>query len=125
MAKRMLIIDDRENVKKTLRNIFEEMGCNVVVASNGEEGLAILDKEKVDFVLTDLVMVDVKMPGMDGYEVCRQIKKVRKLPVKVVIYTATYEHIDAVKARRNGADDFIIKGEDPVLLIKSVKKLLG
>lgn len=125
MAKRMLIIDDRENLKKTLRNIFEEMGCNVVVASNGEEGLAILDKEKVDFVLTDLVMVDVKMPGMDGYEVCRQIKKVRKLPVKVVIYTATYEHIDAVKARRNGADDFIIKGEDPVLLIKSVKKLLG
>ncbi|MDP3729279.1 MAG: response regulator [bacterium] len=125
MAKKILLIDDKENVRVTLRDIFEHEGYTVVVATRGEEGLDMIDKEKPDLALIDTEM-DTVIPGsMDGFEVCRQIKQVRKLPVKVIIYTGTLEKIDAVKARQMGAEDYIIKGEDPAVLVGAVKKLIG
>lgn len=113
MAKKILLIEDRANTRAVLADILKEKGYKVVQASSGEEGLGKLDKEK-----PDLVLVDVNMPpNMDGYEVCQQIKKARKLPVKVVIYTATFEDIDALKARR-----FHSKRRRPRNFIQSNKK---
>ena len=125
MTKKILLVDDRENVRVTLRDIFENEGYTVVVATRGEEALEMIDKERPDLALLDTEM-DTVIPGsMEGFEVCRQIKKVRNLSIKVIIYTGTLGMIDAVKARQMGADDYIIKGEDPAILVEAVKKLIG
>ena len=125
MTKKILLVDDRENTCKTLRDIFETLGYTVVTASTGEEALGMIDKEKPDLVLLDTELNTVVPNGMFGFEVCRQIKQVKKLSTKVIIYTGTLAMVDAVKARRMGADDYIIKGEDPELLIKAVKEQIG
>lgn len=125
MTKKILLVDDRENVRVTLGDIFENKGYTVVVAITGEKALDMIDKEKPDLVLLDTELDTVVLGSMNGFEVCRQIKKVRKLPIKVIVYTGTLGMIDAVKARRMGADDYIIKGEDPAVLVAAVKKLIG
>ncbi len=125
MTKKVLLIDDKENVRVTLRDIFQNEGYTVVVATTGEKALEIIDKEKPDLVLLDTELDTVVAQSMNGFEVCRQIKQVRKLSIKVIVYTGTLGMIDAVKARRMGADDYIIKGEDPAILVEAVKKLIG
>ncbi len=125
MTKKILLVDDRENVRVTLRDIFENEGYKVVATATGEEALGIIDKEKPDLALLDTELDTVVLKSMNGFEVCRQIKKVKKLPIKIIIYTGTLGMIDAVKARRMGAEDYIIKGEDPAILVKAVKKLIG
>ena len=125
MTNKILLVDDRENVRGVLRDIFETLGYTVVTASTGEEALGLIDKEKPDLALLDTELNTVVPNGMFGFEVCRQIKQVMKLSTKVIIYTGTLGMVDAVKARRMGADDYIIKGEDPALLIKAVKEQIG
>jgi len=125
MTKKILLVDDRENVRGVLRDIFETLGYTVVTASTGEEALGLIDKEKPDLALLDTELNTVVPNSMFGFEVCRQIKQVKKLSTKVIIYTGTLAMVDAVKARRMGADDYIIKGEDPELLIKAVKEQIG
>jgi len=125
MTKKILLVDDRENVRVTLHDIFQNEGYTVVVATTGEKALEIIDKEKPDLVLLDTELDTVVAQSMNGFEVCRQIKQVRKLSIKVIVYTGTLGMIDAVKARRMGADDYIIKGEDPAILVEAVKKLIG
>jgi len=125
MTKKILLVDDRENVRVTLRDIFENEGYTVVATTTGEEALGIIDKEKPDLALLDTELDTVVPKSMNGFELCRQIKQVKKLAIKVIVYTGTLGMIDAVKARRMGADDYIIKGEDPAILVKAVKKLIG
>lgn len=125
MIKKILLVDDRENVRVTLHDIFENEGYKVVAATTGEEALDIIDKEKPELVLLDTELDTVVPKSMNGFEVCRQIKEVKKLPIKVIVYTGTLGMVDAIRARRMGADDYIIKGEDPAVLVKAVKKLIG
>jgi len=125
MTKKILLVDDRENTRKTLRDIFETLGYTVVTASTGEEALGLIDKEKPDLALLDTELNMVVPNSMFGFEVCRQIKQVMKLSTKVIVYTGTLGMVDAIRARRMGADDYIIKGEDPALLIKAVKEQIG
>jgi CheY-like chemotaxis protein len=125
MTEKILLVDDRENVRITLRDIFENEGYTVKEVATGEEALDIIDKEKPDLALLDTELDTIVPKSMNGFEVCRQIKQVKKLPIKVIVYTGTLGMIDAVKARRMGADDYIIKGEDPAVLVVAVKKLIG
>ncbi len=125
MTPKILLVDDRENVRVTLCDIFENEGYKVVAFATGEEALDMIDKEKPDLVLLDTELDTVVSASMNGFEVCRQIKQVKKLPVKVIVYTGTLGMVDAIKARRMGADDYIIKCEDPAILVKAVKKLIG
>ena len=125
MTKKILLVDDRENVRVTLRDIFENEGYTVVAFDTGEKALDMIDKEKPDLVLLDTELDTVVPKSMNGFEVCRQIKQVRKLSIKVIVYTGTLGMIDAVRARSMGADDYIIKGEDPAMLVEAVKKLIG
>lgn len=119
MPKTILIIDNDENARTSLADVLEEEGYRVIEAADGREGLARALKEK-----PDLVLVDTIMPGMDGHEVCRQIKKVRDLPLKIIVYTAIMDAIDAVKARRMGADDYAVKASNPSYLLDAIKKLI-
>ena len=123
--KKILLVDDRENVRVTLSDIFENKGYEVIKVARGEDALDVIDKEKPDLVLLDTELDTVVPESMNGFEVCRQIKQVRKLPIKVIVYTGTLGMIDAVRARQMGADDYIIKSEDPADLVEAVKKLIG
>lgn len=112
----ILIVDDKENVCLGLSDILEELGYKTLQALNGQEALEKARQEK-----PDLALIDTKMPGMDGFELCRKLKQ-EKLPLKVIVYTGQIDAIDAVKAKRCGADDYCIKGTDPRLLIEKVEK---
>lgn len=117
IGKTILIVDDKENVCLGLSDILEGLGYKTLQALNGQDALEKARQEK-----PDLVLIDTKMPGMDGIELCRKLKQEEKLPLKVIVYTGQIDAIDAVKARRCGADDYCIKGNDPQLLIETINK---
>ena len=119
MNNKILIVDDNINVRATLKDIFSELGNTVMEAVSGEEALDKMQVEK-----PDLVLVDTRLPGMNGFEVCRRIKREENFTTKIIVYTGRIDAIDAVKARRMGADDYCVKGFDPALLIDAVQKLV-
>ena len=119
IVKTILIVEDQENVRLGLSDILEKLGYKTLQAFNGQDALEKARQEK-----PDLALIDTRMPGMDGIELCRKFKQEEKLPLKVIVYTGQIDAIDAVKARGCGADDYCIKGSDPRLLIETVEKLL-
>ncbi len=120
MGKKILLADDETNIRTSLADILEKLGYEVIQAANGQEAI-----EKARRQNPDLVLLDTKMPDMDGFEVCRQIKKIEGLTIKVIIYTGYIEAVDITKARLAGADDYEVKTEDFGKLISAVKKLIS
>jgi len=105
--KRLLIIDDEDIVLKSTQRILRDSGYHIDTASNGEEGLAMLDREDYDLVVTDLMM-----PGMTGMDVLRTIKE-KKIDVTVVIFTGFATAETAREALKTGAFDYIPKPFTP------------
>ena len=97
---RLLIIDDEVHILELLRYNLESSGYDVVQAESGEEALEKLKKIKVDGVILDLML-----PGIDGIEVLRQIRKSDHMHLPVIMLTAKNEEIDAVIGLEMGADD--------------------
>ncbi len=103
---RILVVDDEEQMRDLLAKVLERNGYQVTVMSNGGSALAFLEDEPVDLVLTD-----VRMPGIDGMEALRSIKELR--PETVVIIMTGFGSIDqAVQAVKDGAYDYINKPFD-------------
>jgi two-component system, NtrC family, sensor kinase len=102
MAK-ILLIDDEETNVRVLAISLRSDGYEVVTAYSGEEGLEVFEQESPDIVVTD-----IKMPGMDGIEVLKNIKK-RNPEVEVVIITGHGDIDNAIDALKHGASDFINK----------------
>ena len=119
MTARVLVVDDiLANVKLLEARLSAEY-FEILTAYSGQEALDVLDRERVDVVL-----LDVMMPGMDGFEVCRRIKKAPKLAhVPVVMVTALDQPADKVQGLDAGADDFLTKPVDDIALITRVKNL--
>jgi len=118
MNKRVLIVDDEKNIRLTIKSCLDELGYNIEVAVNGTEGLSkILEN---DF---DLVLLDLKMPGLDGMEVLRQLRE-KGNPVNVIIMTAYGTVEKAVEAMKLGAIDFLSKPFTPPEIRKIVENVL-
>jgi two-component system cell cycle response regulator len=119
MTGRVLVVDDiLANVKLLEARLTAEY-FEVLTAHSGEEALQVLDVERVDVVL-----LDVMMPAMDGFEVCRRIKSsTRTMHVPVIMVTALDQTCDKVQGLEAGADDFITKPVDDIALITRVKNL--
>lgn len=120
-ARSILLVEDSDVVRETLRRLLTEAGYRVVVARDGVEGLAISRTERFDLVSTD-----VMMPRMDGYELTRELRKsasYRDTPI--VMVTSRGERIDRVRGFDAGVDEYITKPHDRHLLLRAVKKLLG
>ena len=98
----VLIVEDDRNIAELLQMYLEKEGYGVLVANDGGEGLNMFHSEK-----PDLVLLDVMMPVMDGYEVCRAIRAESKTPV--IMLTAKGETDDKVDGLKAGADDYITK----------------
>jgi two-component system, cell cycle response regulator len=119
MTGRVLVVDDvLANVKLLQARLAAEY-FEVLIARSGEEALKVLQSE-----CADVVLLDVMMPGMDGFELCRRIKTAtRTMHVPVVMVTALDQTCDRVQGLEAGADDFITKPVDAIALITRVKNL--
>ncbi|MCE5277765.1 MAG: response regulator [Planctomycetaceae bacterium] len=102
-AKPVLVVDDEKNIRLTLSQALETLDLKVDCAINGEEALAALEKKSYG-----LILLDLKMPGMDGIEVLRRVRQSRP-DIKVIIITAHGTIEKAVEAMKLGAVDFIQK----------------
>ena len=103
MKASVLIVDDDPMIASALKRVLSYEGYVVSHAPNGEDGLALLAKEK-----PDLVILDVTMPGMSGIEVCRRLKS-RSPSTPVLFLSARDEVPDRVKGLENGGDDYLVK----------------
>ncbi|MDO9124523.1 MAG: response regulator [Deltaproteobacteria bacterium] len=119
MNKTILIVDDEKDLCTILSDSLSRDRYRVVTAFNGKMGLQLVKKEK-----PDLILLDIKMPGMDGIEVLRKIKKMKK-EIVVIMFTAYGTLETARKAMKLGAYDYVTKPVDLFLLKSLVKEVLG
>jgi len=116
---KVLVVDDEE-LNRELLDAVLSIQYDVIMACNGEEAL-----EKVSQEVPDIILLDVMMPRMDGYEVCRRLKEDKKTaPIPVVMVTALREREDRIKGLEAGADDFLTKPIDKAEVLARVKSLL-
>ena len=102
MPKKILIVEDEANIRELLRLYLEREGYTVLEAENGVEGIKKWKSDK-----PDMLLLDVMMPVMDGWEVCREIRAESDVPI--IMLTAKGETADRVSGREMGADDYLVK----------------
>jgi DNA-binding response OmpR family regulator len=117
--KPILIVDDEKNIRMTLSQSLESLGVEMDVAGSGEETLAKL-KER-DF---GVILLDIRMPGMDGMEVLRQVREVRP-DIRIIMITAYGTIESAVEAMKLGAADFLQKPFDPDEIRELVSRVMN
>ncbi|MFW6287229.1 MAG: response regulator transcription factor [bacterium] len=116
--KKILVIDDEENIRELIKFNLETAGYNVVLAVNGQEGLDKLDGS------IDLIVLDLMLPVLDGLAVCRKIRsdeQYRDIPI--IMLTARGEEVDKILGLEMGADDYITKPFSPRELTARIKAI--
>jgi DNA-binding response OmpR family regulator len=117
---KILIIEDDKNISKLVKYNLEKAGYDCSTAFTGEDAFNILDKETAD-----LIILDIMLPQMDGFEVCRHIKQEKKYKdIPIIILTAKGEEIDRIVGLELGADDYIVKPFSLRELVLRVKAIL-
>ena len=117
MSRKVLVVDDEKLIVKGIRFSLEQDGMDVDCAYDGEEALEMAKEKKYDIILLDLML-----PKMDGFEVCQQIREFSNVPI--VMLTAKGEDMDKILGLEYGADDYITKPFGIMELISRVKALL-
>jgi DNA-binding response OmpR family regulator len=118
--KKALVVEDDPNIAKLVQYNLEKNGFTVTVAPAGEDALEIVSKKNFDIVL-----LDIMLPGIDGLEVCKQIKKKPQYTgVPVIMLTAKGEEVDRIVGFELGVDDYIVKPFSPRELILRIKAIL-
>ncbi|WP_291781916.1 response regulator [Cecembia sp.] len=116
---KILIVDDEPNILLSLEFLFKKEGYRVFIARDGEEALGIIEENHLE-----LVILDVMMPRVDGYEVCRHLKKNHQT-TKVVFLTAKSKQQDIQKGLSLGADLYLTKPFSTKDLVNKVKLLMN
>jgi DNA-binding response OmpR family regulator len=115
--KKILVVDDEENIRQLYKEEFEEMGYEVTTVADGIQALAALDTKKYD-----LITLDMRMPDIDGIETLRKMKeKDSTLPVIICTAYEEYKHDFGSWC----SDAYVVKSADTSLLRETVKKILG
>ncbi|MDD4894610.1 MAG: response regulator transcription factor [Candidatus Omnitrophica bacterium] len=116
----ILVIEDDKHISKLVKYNLEKAGYSCVLADDGEEALDILAKER-----TDLIILDIMLPKMDGFEVCKVIKQDSKLKnIPIIMLTAKGEEVDRIVGLELGADDYVVKPFSPRELVLRIKAIL-
>ena len=115
--KTILVVDDEPNIVELVRLYLEKEGFAVASAGDGEEALRLA--ERLD---PELVILDLMLPRLDGYEVCRELR--RRGDVPIIMLTARSEDVDAIVGLELGADDYVTKPFNPRALTARVKAIL-
>lgn len=116
--KHILIIEDDKAIAELERDYLEINGFKIEIAADGDEGLKIATSK--DF---DLILLDLMLPGKNGFELCREIRTKTEIPILMV--TAKKESIDKIRGLGLGADDYIVKPFDPAELVARVNAHLS
>jgi len=120
MPKEILIVDDEPGIVVPIQFLMEQQGYLVMIAERGEDALDLIYKYK-----PDLVLLDIMLPGIDGYEVCEIIRlNPDYREIKILFLTAKGREVDIAKGLALGADAYITKPFSNDELVASVKKLL-
>jgi len=120
MVKEILIVDDETNVVVPIQFLMEQQGYRVMIAERGEDALDLIYHYK-----PDLVILDIMLPGMDGYEVCEIIRlNPNYRDVKIIFLTAKGREVEIAKGLSLGADAYITKPYSNDELVAKVKELL-
>jgi two-component system cell cycle response regulator DivK len=121
MSKKILVVEDTEDNRQILRDLLGMAGYDIIEAQDGAEGVAKAAEHK-----PDLILMDVQMPVMDGFEATRRIKAVPLLKAIPVIAVTSYALSgDEDKARKAGCDGYIAKPFSPRALLAKVREILG
>ena len=118
--KKILVIEDEPDFSKAIRILLEANGFDVVSAFSGKEGLAMAKN-----VSPDLIILDVMLPEIDGYKICRLLKfdeRYKKIPI--VMLTARAQEEDKILGKQTGADAYLVKSEKPEVLIAKIQTML-
>lgn len=117
-TRRILVVEDEEPIRLLVRLNLEQAGFSVQEAASGEEALAKLEQSP-----PDLVVLDLKLPGVDGYSVCRRLRD-RHPEVAIIMLTARSQDLDKVLGLELGADDYVVKPFNPLELTARVRAVL-
>jgi len=117
MAVRILTVEDDERIRTAVTLALEEEGWEVKETANGEDALVAFAQDP-----SDVVLIDIMLPGIDGFEVCRRIRRLGDVPI--VMVTARSDSHDVVAGLEAGADDYLRKPFDPKELSARVRALL-
>jgi two-component system cell cycle response regulator DivK len=120
MSKRILVVEDQEDNRRILRDLLRSAGYDLVEAENGEAALALVKSQR-----PNLILMDIQLPLMDGYEATRRIKADRDLQSIPIIAVTSYALSgDEDKARAAGCDGFVTKPFSPRQLLAKIKEYL-
>lgn len=114
---KILVVDDDKNICELLRLYLEKEGFAPVIANDGEEAVAKFESEN-----PDLIILDIMMPKLDGWQVCREIRKKSEVPI--IMLTAKSETFDKVLGLELGADDYVVKPFEAKEIVARIKAVL-
>jgi two-component system cell cycle response regulator DivK len=121
MSKRILVVEDQEDNRQIIRDMLSATDYEITEAENGEEALAAVAKQR-----PDLILMDIQMPIMDGYEATRRIKADPALRAIPIIAITSYALSgDEQKAREAGCDDYVPKPYSPRQLLAKIRQYLS
>ena len=112
--KRILIVEDDKLAAELERDYLEASGYEVDICGNGNDGLLKTESEEYD-----LIILDIMLPGINGFEICREIRQKKNVPI--ILVTAKTEDPDLIRGLELGADDYIVKPFNPAELVARVK----
>jgi len=119
--KKILIVDDMVQLTKAVSFSLKAEGYDVIMAYNGKEALERIKEEK-----PDLIVLDILMPGMDGYEVCQELKKNEETKsIPIILFTSKAQKKDVVSGIKVGADDYIVKPYKFQVLHEKIQRFIG
>ncbi len=114
---KIMIVDDDSNICELLRMYLEKEGFSTVIANDGQQAVEIFPKEN-----PNLILLDIMLPGLDGWQVCRKIRATSSCPI--IMTTAKGETFDKVLGLELGADDYIVKPFDTKEVVARIKAVL-
>lgn len=114
----ILVVDDDENIRKLISFFLQNEGLRIVEANDGLQAMSAMERERID-----LVVLDIMMPLMDGWQLCSELRKSHP-DIPLVMVTAKGERGHKVKGFQLGTDDYLVKPFDPIELVMRVKALM-
>ena len=117
MKSKIMVVDDEMHIRELVRFYLDKAGIDTIEAANAEEALDIVENQYID-----LAVVDIMMPGMDGFELVEQMRQYREFPV--IMLTAKSQSKDKLRGFSLGIDDYVTKPFDPDELMARVKTIL-
>ena len=120
MTKRILSVEDQEDNRRIVRDLLTSVGYEMIEAADGESGVRLAEEQR-----PDLILMDIQLPGIDGYEATRRIKARAELQnIPVIVVTSYALSGDDAKARAAGSDAYVAKPFSPRELLATIRRFL-